>query len=191
MHRFRLLNTILAWGVFLFAAVVYIQTLEPTASWWDASEFIAGAYKLEVGHPPGAPFHILLGRFFSLFAGNTSGVAFMVNLMSGFASAATVMLLYLSIVHLARKLYDDKQLSLSEMIVIFGSGLVGSLAFAFTDSFWFSAVEGEVYALSSFFTAAVFWAILKWEKEAGTKIFRSMAHSYCLPYRAIHRCSPA
>ena len=144
-------------------------TLEPTASWWDCSEFIAGAYKLEVGHPPGAPFHMLLGRFFSLFAGDPSRAAFMVNFLSAIASAVTVMLLYWSIVHLARKLIGLEGKSDAEAVVIFGSGLVGSLAFAFTDSFWFSAVEGEVYALSSFFTAAVFWAILKWENEAGQK----------------------
>ncbi len=169
MHRYNLFNNILGWGVFLIAAAVYSLTLEPTASWWDASEFITGAYKLEVGHPPGAPFHILIGRFFSLFAGDTSRVAFMINLLSGIASAATVMLLYWTIVHLARKMVGSKLLSVPEMIVVFGSGLVGSLAFAFTDSFWFSAVEGEVYALSSFFTAAVFWAILKWENEAEQK----------------------
>ncbi len=169
MHRFRLINNILGWVVFLIAATVYTLTLEPTASWWDCSEFITGAYKLEVGHPPGAPVHILLGRFFSLFAGDTARVAFMINLLSAVASAATIMLLYWTIVHLARKLAVSKQISLPEMIVIFGSGLVGALAFAFTDSFWYSAVEGEVYALSSFFTAAVFWAILKWENEAGQK----------------------
>ncbi len=169
MHRFRLINNIIGWVVFVVAALVYLLTLEPTASWWDASEFITGAYKLEVGHPPGAPFHIILGRFFSLFAGDVSRAAYMVNLLSGVASAATVMLLYWTIVHLARKLSGERQLALPEMIVVFGSGVVGSLAFAFTDSFWFSAVEGEVYALSSFFTAAVFWAILKWENEAGQK----------------------
>ncbi len=169
MQRFHLINNILGWGVFLITALVYLLTLEPTASWWDASEFITGAYKLEVGHPPGAPFHSLLGRFFSLFAGDTSQVAFMINFLSGLASAATVMLLYWTIVHLTLKLVGTRRLSLPEMVVVIGSGLVGSLAFAFTDSFWFSAVEGEVYALSSLFTAAVFWAILKWENEAGQK----------------------
>ncbi len=166
MSRFQLVNNILGWIVFLIAALVYILTLEPTASWWDCGEFIAGAYKLEVGHPPGAPLHILLGRFFSLFAGDVSRVAYMVNLLSGLASAATIMLLYWTIVHLVRKLFGSNKLSADETIVVLGSGLVGSLAFAFTDSFWFSAVEGEVYALSSFFTAAVFWAILRWENEA-------------------------
>ncbi|WP_372949507.1 protein O-mannosyl-transferase family [Mariniphaga sp.] len=168
MYRKNTINIILGWVVFLIAFITYLFTIEPTASWWDCSEFIISAYKLEVGHPPGAPLHIILGRFFSLFASDVSQVAFMVNLLSALASAGTVMLLYWSIVHLARKLFPE-QPSKAEQIVVWGSGLVGALAFAFTDSFWFSAVEGEVYALSSFFTAAVFWAILKWENEAGQK----------------------
>lgn len=168
MYRGKTINIILGWVVFFIAFVTYLLTLEPTASWWDCSEFIISAYKLEVGHPPGAPFHIILGRFFSLFASDVSQVAFMVNLLSAMASAGTVMLLYWSIVHLARKLFPEN-LSKAEQITIWGSGLVGALAFTFTDSFWFSAVEGEVYALSSFFTAAVFWAVLKWENEAGQK----------------------
>jgi hypothetical protein len=169
MHRFNTINNLLGWTVFLISAITYLLTLEPTASWWDTSEFIVSAYKLEVGHPPGAPFHIILGRFFSLFAPGTSQVAFMVNLLSGLASAATIMLLYWSIVHLARMLFPERELTLAEQIAVWSSGVVGSLAFAFTDSFWYSAVEGEVYALSSFFTAAVFWAILKWENEADSK----------------------
>ena len=168
MYRFKTINNILGWAVFLIASVTYILTLEPTASWWDCSEFIISAYKLEVGHPPGAPFHIILGRIFSLFAPDASKVAYMVNLLSAIASAGTIMLLYWSIVHLAQKLFQE-QLSKAEQITVWGSGLVGALAFAFTDSFWFSAVEGEVYALSSFFTAAVFWTILKWENEARQK----------------------
>ncbi|MCA1761168.1 MAG: DUF2723 domain-containing protein, partial [Bacteroidales bacterium] len=168
MYRKNTINIILGWAVFLTAFITYLLTLEPTASWWDCSEFIISAYKLEVGHPPGAPFHIILNRFFSLFAPGVSQVAFMVNLLSAMASAGTVMLLYWSIVHLARKLFPE-QLTKAEQITVWGSGLVGALAFTFTDSFWFSAVEGEVYALSSFFTAAVFWAILKWENEAGQK----------------------
>jgi hypothetical protein len=168
MDRKNTINIILGWVVFLIAFITYLLTLEPTASWWDCSEFIISAYKLEVGHPPGAPFHMILGRFFSLFAADVSQVAFMVNLLSALASAGTVMLLYWSIVHLARKLFPE-QLSRAEQIAVWGSGLVGALAFTFTDSFWFSAVEGEVYALSSFFTAAVFWAMLKWENEAGQK----------------------
>ena len=168
MKHSKLINNILGWVVFIVAAVTYLITLEPTASWWDCSEFITSAFKLEVGHPPGAPIHMILGRFFTLFASDPSHAAVMVNTMSGLASAGTIMLLYWSIVHLARKLFPEK-LSAGEQIAVWGSGLVGALAFAFTDSFWFSAVEGEVYALSSFFTAAVFWAILKWENIAGEK----------------------
>ncbi len=169
MHRAKLFNNLVGWSVFLIAFVVYLFTLEPTASWWDCSEFIVSAYKLEVGHPPGAPVHIILGRFFSLFAPDISQVSYLVNLLSAFASAGTVMLLYWSIVHLARKLFTERELTRPEQLVVWSSGIVGALAFAFTDSFWFSAVEGEVYALSSFFTAAVFWAILKWENEADGK----------------------
>jgi hypothetical protein len=169
MNNFRVINNIIGWSVFLIALVTYYITLEPTASWWDCGEFIISAYKLEIGHPPGAPLHMILGRFFSLFAGDVSRVAFMVNLLSAVASAATIMLLYLSIVLLAAKLFSHEALTVSEKIIITGSGMTGSLAFAFTDSFWFSAVEGEVYALSSFFTAAVFWAILKWENESDEK----------------------
>ena len=166
MQKTTLINNILGWIVFLTAAITYFVTLEPTASWWDCSEFITSAFKLEVGHPPGAPFHMILGRVFSIFAADSSRAAFMVNAMSALASAATVMLLYWSIVHLARKLFSTAELTKGEQIAVWGSGLVGALAFTFTDSFWFSAVEGEVYALSSFFTAAVFWAILKWENVA-------------------------
>jgi hypothetical protein len=168
MRRFNLINNVLGWAVFVIAATVYLLTLEPTASWWDCSEFIISAWKLEVGHPPGAPFHIILGRFFSLFAGDRSQAAFMVNLLSALASAGTVLFLYRTIVHLARKLFPQ-ELTSPEQIIVWGSGLVGALAFTFSDSFWFSAVEGEVYALSSLFTAATFWAILKWENEAENK----------------------
>jgi hypothetical protein len=166
MQRTTLINNILGWAVFVVAALAYFATLEPTASWWDCSEFITSAFKLEVGHPPGAPLHMILGRVFTLFAADVSQAAYMVNAMSALASAVTVMLLYWSIVHLARKLYHSGTLTTGEQIAVWGSGLVGALAFTFTDSFWFSAVEGEVYALSSFFTAAVFWAILKWENVA-------------------------
>jgi len=168
MQKTNLINNIF-WGVFLAAATTYFLTLEPTVSWWDCGEFITSAFKFEVGHPPGAPFHMILGRVFSIFAPDASKAAFMVNSLSAIASAATVMLLYWSIVHLATKLFSSDKLSNGEQIAIWGSGLVGALAFTFTDSFWFSAVEGEVYALSSFFTAAVFWAILKWENIADQK----------------------
>jgi len=169
MQNKTIINIILGWSVFLVAAITYFLTIEPTASWWDCSEFIISAYKFEVGHPPGAPIHMILGRFFTFFASDNSQVALMVNALSAIASAATVMLLYWSIVHLARKLFHTEKITAGEQIVIWGSGLVGALAFTFTDSFWFSAVEGEVYALSSFFTAAVFWAILKWENVADQK----------------------
>ncbi len=169
MRHNKIINNIIGWMVFLIAAITYLSTVEPTASWWDCGEFITSAFKLEVGHPPGAPFHMILGRFFTLFAPDASKAALMVNSMSALASAGTIMLLYWSIVHLAKKLYPNRELTAGEWISVWGSGLVGALAYTFTDSFWFSAVEGEVYALSSFFTAAVFWAVLKWENVAGEK----------------------
>ena len=169
MQKTNLINNILGWGVFLAAAITFFLTMEPTVSWWDCGEFITSAFKLEVGHPPGAPFHMILGRVFSIFAPDASKAAFMVNSLSVIASAATIMLLYWSIVHLATKLFSSDKITNGEQVAIWGSGLVGALAFTFTDSFWFSAVEGEVYALSSFFTAAVFWAILKWENVADQK----------------------
>lgn len=165
----KLINNLIGWIVFIIAAITYLLTVEPTVSWWDCGEFITSAYKLEVGHPPGAPTFILLGRFFTLFASSPAKAAVMVNSMSALASAATIMFLYWTIVHLARKLFPEAKIDNGRQIAIWGSGLVGSLAYCFTDTFWFSAVEGEVYALSSLFTALVFWAILKWENEAGEK----------------------
>lgn len=169
MRNTKLVNNILGWVVFTIAAIAYFLTLEPTVSWWDCGEFITSAFKLEVGHPPGAPTFMILGRMFTLLGGGAENAAVMVNAMSALASAATVMILYWTIVHLARKLFTTTELSAGEQIAVWGSGLVGALAFTFTDSFWFSAVEGEVYALSSFFTALVFWAILKWENVAHEK----------------------
>ncbi|NQU52672.1 MAG: DUF2723 domain-containing protein [Bacteroidetes bacterium] len=169
MQKTKIINNTLGWVVFLIAATTYFLTLEPTVSWWDCGEFITSAFKLEVGHPPGAPFHMILGRVLSIFAPDASKAAFMVNALSAIASAATVMLLYWSIVHLAKKLFSADKLTNGEQFAVWGSGLVGALAYTYTDSFWFSAVEGEVYALSSFFTAAVFWAILKWENIAEQK----------------------
>ena len=169
MRNTKLVNNILGWAVFLIAAIAYFLTLEPTVSWWDCGEFITSAFKLEVGHPPGAPTFMILGRIFTLLGGGAENAAVMVNAMSALASAGTVMILYWTIVHLARKLFSPEKLSTGEQIAVWGSGLVGALAFTFTDSFWFSAVEGEVYALSSFFTALVFWAILKWENVAHEK----------------------
>ena len=166
MKQNQLLNNILGWTVFIISAIVYFLTIEPTVSWWDCGEFITSAYKLEVGHPPGAPLFMILGRVFSIFAPDTSKVALMVNSLSATSSAATVMFLFWTITHLASKLIKSDKHSLTEQIVIFGAGIVGALAYAFSDSFWFSAVESEVYALSSLFTAVVFWAILKWERNA-------------------------
>ncbi|WP_319500852.1 DUF2723 domain-containing protein [uncultured Draconibacterium sp.] len=169
MQHTKLINNILGWLVFIVACITYFATLEPTVSWWDCGEFITSAFKLEVGHPPGAPTFMILGRIFTLFAPDATKAAVMVNSLSAIASAATIMFLYWTIVHLARKLFSEDKLNTAEQIAVWGSGLVGALAFTFTDSFWFSAVEGEVYALSSLFTAMVFWAILKWENVAHEK----------------------
>ncbi|HLO59331.1 MAG TPA: DUF2723 domain-containing protein [Bacteroidales bacterium] len=177
MSKYRRVNNLLGWVVFLISAVVYLLTIEPTVSLWDCGEFISTAYKLQIGHPPGAPLFMIVARFFSLFASDTSKVAMMVNAFSGLASAFTIMFLFWTITHLALKLVNYRnasegnpdQFSLKDQIIIFGSGLVGSLAYTFSDTFWFSAVEGEVYASSSLFTALVFWAVLKWENEANQK----------------------
>ena len=167
MRKFGTFNNIVGWLVFLIALLTYVLTMEPTASWWDCSEFISCAYKLEVGHPPGAPLFLLIARIFTIFAGNKlEHVAVMVNFLSSLMSAFTVLFLFWTITALGRKLIGSPSLnSISQNIIILGSGCVGALAFTFSDSFWFSAVEGEVYASSSFFTAIVFWAILKWEKD--------------------------
>jgi len=171
MKNFKLLNNILGWASFAVAAIVYALTVEPTASWWDCGEYIATAFKLQVGHPPGAPLFQMAGRFFSLLAmGNNEYVAMMINLMSALVSAFTILFLFWTITHMARKLIaGGGEMSRGAMYAVLGSGLVGALAYTFTDSFWFSAVEGEVYAMSSFFTAVVFWAILKWEEQADEK----------------------
>lgn len=168
MKQYKLLNNVLAWCVFIISAITYILTLEPTASFWDCGEFISSALKLEVGHPPGNPIFMLTGRFFANFASDPSQVAYMVNLMSALLSAATILFLFWTITHLARVITvkKDEQMTTAQMITILGCGLVGSLAYAFSDTFWFSAVEGEVYAYSSFCTAIVFWLILKWEDVA-------------------------
>ena len=167
MKNFKQLNIIVGWLTFLVAAVTYLLTIEPTASFWDCGEFITTSYKLEVGHPPGAPFFMIMGRFFNLFASNPSHVAIMVNAMSALASAFTILFLFWTITHLAKKLIKKEgEYTLGQTIAILGAGVVGALAYTFSDTFWFSAVEGEVYASSSLFTALVFWAILKWEDEA-------------------------
>ena len=170
MKKFTLWNNLLGWTTFLAATIVYLLTLEPTTSLWDCGEFIATSYKLEVSHPPGAPFFMLIARFFTLFASDPSQAAKMVNTFSAVASGLTIMFLFWTITHLARKiLVKSEEISLSNSIAILGSGLVGAMAYAFSDSFWFSAVEGEVYATSSLFTAVTFWAILKWENIANEK----------------------
>jgi hypothetical protein len=171
MKRYHLINNIIGWIVFLIASVVYLMTIEPTASFWDCGEFISASFKLEVGHPPGAPFFLLLGNFFSLFAGgNVENVAKMINILSALASSFTILFLFWTITHLSKKMIRNKEeLQIRDLIIIFGSGIVGALAYTFSDSFWFSAVEGEVYGTSSLFTAFVFWAILKWENIADEK----------------------
>lgn len=170
MTNFKKYDVLLGWAVFIIATLVYFLTLEPTASWWDCGEYIATAYKLQVGHPPGAPLFQLLGRFFSLFAfGNLEHVALMINIMSALSSSFTILFLFWTITMLGKKLVakdEDGRIPMGSAWAIFGAALVGSLAYTFSDSFWFSAVEGEVYAMSSFFTAVVFWAILRWEEVA-------------------------
>lgn len=159
---YQRINTILGWIMGVFASMIYIITSEPTVSFWDCGEYIATAYKLLVGHPPGAPLFQIMGRFFSLFAmGDPALVARMVNTMTALASGFSIMFLFWSITMLTRKLV--REWDTSRLWAVMGSGLVGAMAYTFSDSFWFSAVEGEVYGMSSFFTAIVFWAILKWE----------------------------
>lgn len=171
MKTYQRLNNLIGWLVFAIATSVYFLTLEPTASWWDCGEYISTAFKLQVGHPPGAPFFQILGRIFSLFAGgDVTQVAFMVNVMSALSSSFTILFLFWTITMLARKmLAPENNFDTAKNIAIMGAGVVGSLAYTFSDSFWFSATEGEVYAMSSFFTALVFWAILKWELVADQK----------------------
>ena len=168
MKKFRLVDNIVGWLTFLIAAFVYCSTIEPTASFWDCPEFITTGYKLEVGHPPGAPFFMLTANLFSQFASDASQVARMVNTMSALLSATCILFLFWTITHLTRKLLlkDWSELNLTKLIAIEASGMVGALIYTFSDTFWFSAVEGEVYAYSSAFTAVVFWLILKWEDHA-------------------------
>jgi len=164
MKKFKLWNALCGWLVFAVAAATYLLTMEPTASFWDCGEFISSAWKLDVGHPPGAPFFMLMGHFFSLFASDTSHVAMCVNALSALASAFTILFLFWTITALAKKLVAPD--SLWKGIGLLGAGTVGALAYTFSDTFWFSAVEGEVYASSSLFTAVVFWLILKWDEKA-------------------------
>lgn len=168
MKQYRLVDNVLGWLVFAIAAFTYCSTIEPTASFWDCPEFITTGYKLEIGHPPGAPFFMLTANLFSHFASDPSQVARMVNTMSALLSATTILFLFWTITHLTRKLIvkDWSSLTLGKTIAIEASGVVGALIYTWSDTFWFSAVEGEVYAYSSAFTAIVFWLILKWEDHA-------------------------
>ena len=167
--NFKKLNNIVAWSVFFVATIVYFLTLESTVSWWDCGEYISTAYKLQVGHPPGAPLFQMIGRFFSLFAfGDVTKVALMINAMSALCSSFTILFLYWTITLLSRKIWmkEGDDAPLSNKIAVIATGVVGALAYTFSDSFWFNAVEGEVYAMSSLFSAITFWAILKWEQVA-------------------------
>ena len=172
MKTYNKVNNLLGWATFLLSAVVYILTAEPSASFWDCGEFISTSYKLEVGHPPGAPLFMMIANLFSQFAfGDVERVAFWINVMSCIASAATIMFLFWTITHIARRMITRRgeEPSKAKTIAIMGAGLVGALAYTFTDTFWFSAVEAEVYALSSLMTAVVVWAILRWEDVADQK----------------------
>ena len=172
MKQYNKINNLLGWLTFAISAVVYVLTTEPSASFWDCGEFIPTSYKLEVGHPPGAPLFMMIANLFSQFAfGDVTKVALMVNIASCMAAAATIMFLFWSITHITRHIIcrREEEPKGGQLITIMGAGLVGALAYTFTDTFWFSAVEAEVYALSSLFTAVVFWAILKWESVADQK----------------------
>ncbi len=166
--KFNRLNNIVGWIVFLIASAVYVLTAEKNGSLWDCGEFVASCYKLQIPHPPGAPMFVLLGRLFIIiFGDNPASAAKAVNIMSALASSATILFLFWTITHFARKLVNPvvNTITRNQALTIFGAGVLGALAYTFSDSFWYSAVEGEVYALSSFFTAIVFWAMLKWEHQ--------------------------
>src|ERR1700756_5839897 len=165
--NYKKLNNIVGWLICAIATFSYCSTIEPTASFWDCGEYIACSYKLEVGHPPGAPFFLLIARFFSLFSfGDPAKAAMMINVMSGLCSSFSILFLFWTITRLAKKMLvpEGTEMDNGKMWAILGSGIIGALAYTFSDSFWFSAVEGEVYAMSSCFTALVFWCITKWER---------------------------
>ena len=168
MNYFKKWDRITGWIVFAAAAVVYLLTIEPTASLWDCAEFISTSYKLEVGHPPGAPLFMMISRLFTMFAPSPEYAAVMVNAMSALASAFTILFLFWSITHLGRRIMrrHASEMNVTQTWTVMGAGIIGAIAYTFTDTFWFSAVEGEVYALSSLFTAVVIWAMLKWEEVA-------------------------
>lgn len=172
-------NTLLGWLVFLMASTVYLMTIESTASLWDCGEYITAAYKLEVGHPPGAPLFMVLGRLFSFFAAPES-VAVWINALSAISSSLTILFMFWSLTLLIKKiiLSQQKELTCGNQIAIFASAAIGSLAYTFSDSFWFSAVEGEVYAMASLFTAVIFWAILKWDEEMGLLTSGDLSDDY-------------
>ena len=168
MKTYKLINNVVGWLVFAVAAFTYCSTIEPTASFWDCPEFISTATKLEVGHPPGAPFFMLVGNLFSQFASDPTQIAKMVNTMSALLSAGCILFLFWTVTHLTKKLIcrDDEQPTIAQTIAVMASGIGGALIYTWSDTFWYSAVEGEVYAFSSFLTALVFWLILKWEGKA-------------------------
>ncbi len=168
MNTFKRWDNYVGWMVFAIATLSYILTIEPTASLWDCSEFIATSYKLEVGHPPGAPLFMMLARLASLLAPSPEYVPMMINGLNALASGFCILFLFWTITHLARRIMsrEGEQMSRSRMILVLGAGAIGALAYAYTDTFWFSAVEGEVYALSSMFTALVVWLMLRWEESA-------------------------
>ncbi len=168
LGNYRRLNTFIGWLLFVVSSTVYILTVEPTVSFWDCGEFILSAFRLQVGHPPGAPLFLMMGRMATLFAGgDTSKVAVTMNILSALCSGFAIMFLFWTITHLVRKvLTNSNAIESKHYPAIIGSGVIGSLAYTFSDTFWFSAVEGELYALSSLVTALVFWAMLKWEEES-------------------------
>lgn len=183
--QFKKLNNIIGWLVFAIATFTYVATIEPTASFWDCGEYIACAYKLEVGHPPGAPFFLLVGRFFALLAGGDPAMAGkMINIMSALCSSFSILFLFWSITRLGTKalMKNGGEFTPAKQWAVLGAGMVGGLAYTFSDSFWFSAVEGEVYAMSSFFTAFVFWAILKWDEEDDTNPIGAMRWLVIIAY---------
>ncbi|MFA5587734.1 MAG: DUF2723 domain-containing protein [Mariniphaga sp.] len=166
MKKYKFVNNLTGWVIFLISSIVYLMTIEPTTSFWDCGEFITTSFKLEIGHPPGAPIFMLFGRFFTLFGG-AENAAVLINSMSALASGFTILFMFWSITHLSLKLVSNNgNITRGNIISIMVAGVVGSLAYTFSDTFWFSAVEGEVYAFSSMLTALVFWAILKWEDVA-------------------------
>ncbi len=178
--QYRLINNTLGWIIGIFATAIYVMTAEPTASWWDCGEYISTAHKLLVGHPPGAPTFQILGAFFNLFAGNDpTKVAFAINTLSAVCSGMTIMMLFWTITLLGKKLVAKMGgITPLRQVGIFGAALVGALTYTFSDTFWFSAVEGEVYAMSSFFTALVFWCILKWDEEYDNRLENINPHRW-------------